>query len=77
MTFPSPVTPGTEGKERGTEHEEDNEGDDAHLWGWKPAQHINCPYWSHGPGAGAVKAWQTQQQSLHTVTAKFVRLFKS
>lgn len=40
---PSPATLGTKGEKRNAEDEEEDEGDCAHLWRRKPAQHIDRP----------------------------------
>ena len=46
ITFHSPLTSGTKAEESDTDDEEDNEGDDAHLRGGNPTQHISHSRWS-------------------------------
>lgn len=45
----SPFTAVAKGHQGNAEDEEDDEGDDAHLWGCEPTCHANHPNWSHFP----------------------------
>lgn len=45
----SPFTAIAKGNEGNADDEEDNEGDDAHLWSCEPTRHANHPNWSHFP----------------------------
>lgn len=51
----SPFAAHAEGHEGNAEDEEDDEGDNAHLWGCEPACHANHPNWSHFPLSASVK----------------------
>lgn len=45
----SPFTAVAKGNEGNAENEEDDERDDAHLWGCEPTRHANQSNWSHCP----------------------------
>lgn len=45
----SPFAADAKGNEGNAENKEDDERDDAHLWGCEPTRHANHPNWSHCP----------------------------